>query len=549
MTSTDDLPGRGHPVLADLLIRAGRIRSMNPMGTVHQAIAIRDDRIVAVSERRDGLDDLVTAATRVIDDPDLTVLPAFFDTHEHMLEAARNLLGVPMDGLASIGELVDRIRSRAERTPPARWLQTAVGWNEADLAEGRLPTAQELDGATTAHPILVRRGGHVAVANTFALKLAAIDADGPAHLPGVERVGGVPTGRLEGAAVHAVRSLIPPLPTDDQAAALGDASRSYAALGVGCLREALLEPGDLLVYQAAWERGDLVVRARPMLTVDPRAPLPDRLAYVRGLGFRSGFGDDMLRVWGLKLVLDGGVAGAALDAPHADDPEYHGHLNWETADLDAVLAEAVDRGWRVGTHAVGDRAVRLILDAYERVHRDHPGLAPGSLVVEHAFLADSEQRARAIRLGVGITVQHPLLHTMGSELVRRWGRTRAANVMPVREWIDEGALIAAGSDSARPVNPMLAVWGMVTRETKEAGVLGTEHAIGVEEAIRLYTSEGARLVGELDRRGTLEPGRLADLVAYRDDPLSVPIDALPGLRPVLTLVGGRAVHDPDSLVG
>jgi predicted amidohydrolase YtcJ len=322
----------------------------------------------------------------------------------------------------------------------------------------------------------------------------------------------------------------------------------FSAAGLGAVRDPVVQLDELLLYQAAWERGGLSTRCRPMLIVTPTGTVAERITKIEGMGVRSGFGDDWLRLWGLKFVLDGGVDGGALDQPYADDPSYTGHLNWDPDEMVAVVDAAVKRGWRIGTHAIGDRAVRTLLDVYERAIAANPGLVPGTLVMEHGFLADATQRARAIRLGVPVTIQHALLYTLGGELLQRWGPERTRNIMPVTKWLAEGAELSAGADyPAGPFEPMLDIWGMVTRGTKEVGIQGPEYAIDRYIAVQLYTVGGARLNRELDRRGTLQPGRLADLVAFHTDPMTCPIDDLPALQPIFTMVGGRAVHDPGRL--
>jgi predicted amidohydrolase YtcJ len=283
-----------------------------------------------------------------------------------------------------------------------------------------------------------------------------------------------------------------------------------------------------------------------MLLVNSSDTRERRLAFVEGLGPRSGFGDDWLRLWGLKLVLDGGVAGAAMEEPFANNPSYTGHMNWDPDEMTEVVALALARNWKVATHAVGDRTVRTILDVYERALEQSPDRAPGTLVIEHAFLADDAQRRRAIRLGVAITVQHALLYTNGQEILASWGPERAARVMPVRSWLDEGAVVAAGTDAVRPFDPMLNIWGMVTRNTKDVGVQGAGEAVDQYTAIELYSSAGTRLTGEDGRRGTLQPHRLADFVAYRSDPVTAAVDDLPLLRPALTCVGGHPAYDPEG---
>jgi predicted amidohydrolase YtcJ len=547
---TGPATNRATPRLADLIVKAGRVYSMNEGREVHAALAVRDGWIVAVSADRDGLDVLATDGTRVIDDPELTLLPAFFDIHEHLLDSARNLARVRLEDAHSMDELVALIHERAEHTPDGQWIQTSNGWNESNLAEGRLPTAADLDRASTDHPILAPRGGHVSVTNTRGLQLMGVISSTPdppggtiGHLPD-----GAPNGVLEGGAAQAIKALVPPPPLAESVDNLAEACAIYGALGVGAIREALILLEGWEVYQSAWEQGRLPIRCLPLLLVDPFRPQAERLAYVEGLGARSGFGDDWLRLWGLKFVLDGGVAGAAMEQPFANNPSYTGHLNWDPDEMTEVVSHALARNWKVATHAVGDRTVRTVLDVYERALEQNPDTPPGTLVIEHAFLADQTQRARAIALGISITVQHPLLYVNGKEILESWGPKRAAAVMPVRSWLDEGATVAAGTDTVRPFDPMLNVWGMVTRETKDVGVQGAQNVVDQYTAIELYTSAGTRLTGEAERRGTLEPHRLADFVAYRADPVTAPVDDLPTLAPAMTVVGGRPIYDPDKLL-
>ena len=286
-----------------------------------------------------------------------------------------------------------------------------------------------------------------------------------------------------------------------------------------------------------------------MLLVDSGASLEERMSYIEGLGMRSGFGDDRLRVWGLKFVLDGGVAGAALNDPYADEPTNRGHLNWDPDELYSVMSAAVRSGWKVATHAVGDRSVVTLLDTYERIVGASPDLPRGTLVIEHGFLAGREQRARAIRLGVAVTVQHQLLYNYAGELRERWGERRTAQVMPVRSWLQEGALVAGGTDAAKPFHTMLSLWGFVTRGTRDAGVQGPDQRLDPDTALALNTAAGAQLLGESDRLGTIQAGRLADVVALTADPITTQIDSLRSIEPALTLLAGRPTHDPQSLLG
>jgi hypothetical protein len=534
--------------LADLVIRAGRIYAMTPDRAVHRSIAIRDGRIVAVSPDAGGLDALVTPGTRVVDDHGLTLYPAFNDTHNHQLWAARDLEYVALDQARSIPELVARLRERAATTPAGEWVISSRCWHETHLEEGRLPTAQELDRATDVHPIFVQRGGHVAVANTVALRTGGITRESPDPPRGtvVRDADGTPTGVLiEGPAIEPLRRLLPPVSFDQEVRFLERQCRLYNARGIGVVRDPGLFRHEMLVYQRLWEQGGLTTRSRVLFFVWPTGDLTERLAEIDSWPVRSGFGDDRLKIWGLKLGMDGGVEGAALCDPYANNPGFSGHAFWELDELTAVVEHAVSRGWKVGCHAVGDCAVITLLDAYERVVKNHPDLPPGTLVVEHAFLADAEQRARAVRLGVAVTVQHPLLYSLGGNLVRYWGEERTRQVMPVSAWLREGALVAAGSDcNVSFFDPLLSIWGMVTRGTRTVGVQGPEHAVDAYTALELYTAAGGRLLGESARIGTLLPGRHADVVAFPTDLVTCPVDDIPSASPAFTLVGGEPVYDP-----
>lgn len=544
---------RSFPRLADLVIRGRAIYSMAADRAIYRALAIRDEWIVAASEDPHGLDGLITSETRIVDDPELTVLPAFDDTHNHFILAAQNSLVVPVDRAHNLAEFIELIRQQAARTPPGEWIKTGDAWHELNLQEERLPTAPELDEATRNHPVLVRRGGHVAVANSLALQQGGITRETPDPPGGtiVRFPDGTPTGVLiEGPAHAPVSTLVPPATFEQMVAGLRHACRAYNACGIGAVRDPLVTREQMPIYQALWERGELTVRSRILLTTTPGpATVEQRIAQIEGFAVHSGFGDDLLKIWGLKFGLDGGAEGGALDEPYVNNPNFRGHLLWTPEDLFQVMNFAVHHGWRIGTHVVGDRAVRTALDVYEQVSEENPGLPPGTLVLEHAFLANAEQRARAIRLGVPVTVQHPLLYTLAPILLAGWGEERTREVMPVRAWLEEGAALAAGTDyPVSSYQPLLAIWGMVTRGTQKAGIQGPEYAIDRYTALQLYTAAGAQLSGESQRRGTLQPNRLADLVAYHSDPVTCPVDELLQLQPTFTIVGGSAVYDPDGVL-
>jgi len=534
------------PLRLDYLIRAGTIHPMT--GETYHSVGVRGPEIVAVSADVDGLDDLAGVGTVVVDAGDLTLLPAFADSHEHLMEASRNTLLVPVDRARSVAEFTGMITDAARDAAPGKWILTSIAWHESNVAENRLPTLAELDAAAPDNPVLARRGGHLAVVNSAALRAAGIGADTPDPPGGTigRLADGSRDGVLEARAVYQVAAFAPGPSRAELAGALGTTSAAYAALGVGTIREAMINLDELLAYQDARDRDLLRVRARLMLRVGSELTEDAAIALIDGLGARSGFGDDWLRIWGLKLVLDGGAEGAALEQPYANDPGNSGHLDWDPAVMTRVCAEAAGRGWRIGTHAVGDRALRTLLDVYEAVAAQVGPLPPWTLVIEHGMLSDAGLRERAVRGGFNVTVQHPVLWNMASEMLISWGPERTSRVTPLDQWLAVGADLAAGTDIVRPFNPMTNVWGMVTRATKSAGVQGPEHAISVGTALELYTVGTAALNHEQDRLGSITPGKLADLVGYPVDPLAADPDDLAELTPAFTMAGGQVTHDPDK---
>ena len=540
---------------ADLIVDARTVHTM----TVHAmagaappvtTLAIWDGKIAATAGT-DGRGDLLAAwrgpGTVVIDEPGLVVLPAFVDTHNHLVLAAQNILGVPVSQAADIAGLVRLIRERAAQTPPGQWIRTAADWHELRLAERRLPTAAELDEATADHPVLLQRGGHNGVLNSAGLRLAGIGRD-TQDLEGgfIDRdAAGKPRGWVQDAALELAKRALPPLPEEALIGGLARASASYAAHGLGAVRDAAVTPAQWRACLRAQAGGQLAVRSHAMIISTPAtiAAAGSVDAYLDSLeaqGIKPGAGEGLLRVWGLKFVLDGGVEAAAMTSPYADRPGYLGELMWDREALAAALAACARRGWPVGTHAMGDHAVATLLDAIAGARERVSDAPPGMFVVEHGGLI-SGHIPQAVRLGVHVTVQQALLDGLAPAFLEAWGPDRTAALFPWRSLVNAAAWVSAGTDHPiGPLSPLRAIAGMTTRATP-AGVLGAEHAISREEALRLYTVAGARFLGG-EPAGTLVPGAPADLVAYRADLFTCPDEELAALSPAATVIAGRVAY-------
>ena len=533
---------------ADLLIRAAAVHTLVPGQPPQRALAVRGDRIVALSRDPNGLDDWVTGRTTVQDLPRATVLPAFDDTHTHLIFAGFNAHDVPVHQARTIAGFLDLIRQRAAVTPEGEWIRTTTNWQELNLAERRMPTAAELDQATDRHPVLVKRGGHNDVVNNYALRLAGITEDTPAPAGGVigRDSGGRLNGRLIDNAINLVERFVPAEDRARQIDGLRIASGWYAATGIGTVRDCLVSPENFANLLTAREAGVLSTRVRALISalgLSSAAQVEDLLDTMEDWRYRA---DPWLRVWGVKFCFDGGLEAGATEEPYACDHAYSGTLTWEPDALAEAVEAVIRRGWRVGTHAYGDRAVRILLDVYERVLADNPGLPAGTLVMEHGGLAGAEQRARAVKLGIPVTIQQPLLHDTAEVEREYWGPERVAALFPARGWLDQGAQVTAGSDfPVGQFGAMRSVWGLTTRQTV-IGVQGPQHAVTYDEAVLLHTVNAAWLTGESHLRGSLTPGRLADLTVWNRDPAGCADEVRRDLLPTHTIVGGRFTHCPNS---
>lgn len=367
------------------------------------------------------------------------------------------------------------------------------------------------------------------------------------------------TGLLRDSPAFQLVGARPPLSVEQRKSGVESASLEYAATGVGCVRDCFVTLDDLAVLKAVHDEGKLHVRVRALIgavglkTVAEIEKLLSQLEQWRHLQH-----DPYLSIWGLKFMIDGGIEAGATEEPYRIGPhddagaeccvtptEWRGALLQSPDQIVELMDAVVRMGWRIGTHAYGDRGVRTLLDVYETLLKRHPHLPPGTFVMEHGGLATADQRRRAVALGIPVTIQQPLLHDVAAIQAQYWGKERTSHLFPARQWLDQDALIAGGSDfPVGKFGAMRSIWGMASRMTV-AGIQGPEHAISVEQAIGLHTTSAVKLLHEEGTRGMIAPGRWADLTVFRTDPLELEdMDELRDLLPLYTIVNGQIKHSP-----
>jgi predicted amidohydrolase YtcJ len=527
----------------DLVLVNGRIHTADAAFSTAEAIAIRGDRIVAVGTDAD-IRASAGPSTRVIDLHGRAAIPGLMDNHLH---SAGGGPGVDLSRARSLDDVYSAVKARVGRTPANGLVVSNGDWHEAQLREQRLPLRDDLDRVAPRVPVVLVRGGHEYVLNSAALRRWNIDERTPEPKGG--RITRYADGRLNGELVDTAKGLVtlPPAPPRSLDQRIADRVKEYAtlnAVGLTTVRHPGISFDDYRLLQEMQRRGLLTMRVNALLR--PGGAPPALTAALDGSGIRPDEGDAWLRVGGVKLAVDGGFEGGLMREPY-EEPFGEGGTfrGLQTMPREAFVSSVRalnERGWRVATHAVGDGAIDLVLEGYERADADRP-IANRRWAIEHAFIGRSDHLSRVRTLGLALSVQHHL-YLAGPSLVRYWGVARAALTTPVRRYLDAGLPVSSGTDApVVPYPPLWTLYHFVTRDTISGGVLGPDQKITRQEALRLATTGVAWLTMEERDKGSLEPGKLADVVVLSDDPVTCAEPRLRDADVLLTIVGGRVVHD------
>lgn len=540
---------------ADTIIRNARIVTQDGADRVVSAIAVWGDQVLAAGTEREMLA-LKGTNSCVIDARGMTIVPGFADGHVHSKSKTIRPETVDLTPVKTMAELLARIEAQVKKSAPGDIVVTNADWHEAQLEEQRLPSRWDLDKVSPETPVVVIRGGHQYVLNSVALKKWNI-TKATVSPPGGAIVRAKDRDDINGELVDRARDLVimparPALTLDERVAMLKAEQARYNSLGLTSARNPGASLEDMRDYQELAQRGEATVRTSVLIRWDRKTPASVYRKELETWPAISGFGDKWVRLDGIKLGVDGGYEGGWMTEPYAEPygqgGKYFGLNTVPGPLLGDVVKMLNELDLRPSTHAVGDAAVDLVLDAYEATHKEK-SIGDQRWAIEHAFITRPDQIDRIKKLGIIISAQSHL-YLAGSSLVEYWGRERAEAVAPVRSWLDAGIHVAGGTDNKLPYypeSPLLTFIHWVTRDTASAGVLGKEQAITRKEALRIATIENAYLTFEEDIKGRLMPGMLADMVVLNQDIMTVPDADLPKTEVVATMVGGRLVFGADAM--
>jgi len=539
------LPNPEKPALvADTIIINAVVHTMDPAQPTAEAVAIYANRIVAVGSNKD-IKKLAGPNTRTIDAKKRLLVPGFNDAHTHFLSGGFQLSSVDLRDANSPQEFAARIRTFAEKLPKGKWV-TGGDWDHERWPDAKLPTKELIDSFTQDTPVFVNRlDGHMALANSLALKLAGVTrqtVDPPGGVI-VRDKSGEPTGVLKDAAQSFVWNVVSPSTFEEKLDAARAASNYAAKLGVTSVQD-MSAGNDVGVYQTLLDHGELKTRIYAV------SPLPswERLART---GVRAHFGSEMLRVGGLKGFADGslGSTTALFYEPYRDDPSTSGIAGDEMYP-EGVMLKRVSEADRVGLqimiHAIGDRANDLILSIYEQVEREN-GKRDRRFRIEHAQHLRAQDIPRFGRDGVIASMQPYHAIDDGRWAEKRIGKERIKTTYAFRSLLDSGAKLAFGTDwTVAPLNPMLTIYAAVTRRTldgKNPKGWVPEQKISVEETVRAYTLGSAYAEFQENVKGSIKVGKLADLVLLSRDIFTIDPKDIENVKVVLTMVDGRVVFE------
>jgi len=539
---------------ATLILRNGRIWTENPQQPEAEAVAIDGNLIMAVGSSA-TISKLAGPDCKVIDLGGRRVVPGFNDSHVHFLTGGDSLISVQLGDASSAEEFRRRIRDYARSLPRGAWIRNG-NWDHQRWTPPALPTHELIDADTPDNPVFVwRLDGHMALANALAMKLAHLDRN-TKDIPGGEIVRdkeGNPTGILKDEATSLVERVMPPLSASELDAGLNAAMREAASHGVTSVQNMWDSPADQYTamkfreFQKFARAGALTVR------IYSANPLREWKS-LASAGVQAAFGSPVLRIGNLKSFADGALGSetAWMDAPFLDRPGYSGLASADLLDSDGMYASiqgADQAGLQISIHAIGDRAVHTVLDLFERaVHENGP--VDRRFRIEHVQHLRPEDAARFAPLGIIASMQPYHAIDDGRWAEKELGPERIQSSYAWRLLLDHGAVLAFGSDwPVAPLDPLIGIYAAATRRTldgKNPQGWVPQQRITVAEALHAYTVGSAFAEHQDQVKGSLEPGKLADLAVLTDDIFRIATTDLDKVRVYMTVFDGSVIYRQDA---
>lgn len=548
-----DRPGRGDhhmngTMFADRILMNGKIVTVDLDNTIVKAVAIKSGRFLATGSD----DDIVNTSgkdTQITNLGGKTVLPGIIDSHTHPGLAASLFteINCRQAHVSCVEDILKMVQDRAGSLEAGKWVRGS-NFNDSKLVEKRHITRWELDRVAPAHPVFILSDtAHQCLVNSMALDLAGVDRETPDPPGGeIERDDNQePTGLLYETATDLVARVIPPYSIEEIKEGLKHVLDQFSAWGITCTHDASAHALSIRAYQQLLAEDFRKVRINLMISAFPPNSRKDGiLSALSHLGIESGFGNDWLSVMTLKIMGDGSGAGgtAGVYEPQHRGPKGLGLMMTDPAVIEDLVLRAHESGLRCSIHSIGDRGIDIALDCIEKAQRHRP-VADMRHRVEHNSCCTPKQLERIAALGVTPSSSIGYMYGLGEQYSENFGSERSRWLHPHRTMKEMG--IVAGGNNDCPItfySPFTQMYAAVTRKTSTGQIVGPEEAIDIMDAIRIYTWNGAYLGKDEDKLGSIEPGKLADLIVIDRDITSIPPEEILETQVLETIVDGRTVY-------
>jgi len=529
---------------ADLVLQGGPILTMVD-GRIADAVAVKDGLIIAVGSKPEVIR-LIGPSTVLVELDGRSVTPGLINSHDHMLEhgiSMEHIVDIRYPKAKSIAEIVDIIGKRVQKLGPGVWIR-AQNWDEAVLEELRYPTKHDLDPVSPENPVWTRRVFQMCTINSRALELAGITRDTPDPEHGYiqKDENGEPTGVLQGTAMGLLTRCIPEWTGEELEAAVVRGCNDFNEVGFTTVIEPGLMEDWINVYRRVYRGDKLTIRTYIQVGF-----LQTREKVKWALNNYSVGGDDMLRIIGLKMALDGGVGPrtALFYEPYLDRPNVTGDQLIKTEELMEMVEMGHRAGFQIGIHAIGDKAVDLTLDAYDAAQKAYSRLDPRHQLI-HADFPSDEANRRLSKLGVVVNTQTAFLYFLGDSYLEAKTAELCETCMPIKTWQSNGVAVGTSHDATVSLPlPNIGMYGAVARKTIQGKVLGTKEAVTAYNALKMYTCDAAIHCFMEDKLGTVEVGKIADLAVWNFSPIEVDAEKLKDWKCQMTFLQGTKIYDAN----
>lgn len=538
-------------IQADTVLTGGRIWLGKGLGFA-EAAALWGGRVLATGTAAE-IKPLIGTGTRVIELNGRLATPGLNDAHMHLIPYGTAMAEVDLRLAAAptLKALLEAVRANAAEKPKGEWV-IGRGYDHFKLDVKRHPSREELDEVAPDHPVyIVRTDGHLAVANSLALKMAGIDESTQSPKGGlIEKKDGKLTGLLAETGREKVMAILPEASVEELVVSIERAGADLLSYGITSCMEAAVGIRDgwteMLAYQKAHREGRLPLRVYAVLMGDKGNSV---LSQAMAAGMISGGGDDMFRIGPVKIFTDGSAGGrtAAMTKPYMNgDADDTGLLLLTDNELTSMVADIHKEGYRLAVHAIGDAAIDQILDATEAALATDPD-PDRRHRIEHCGWLRPDQMERMKKAHILPAPQPAFLYHFGDLYLTLLEQERVAASHPMRTWIDAGLHPSASTDCpVVEINPFVSIYTMITRKTENGTVIGADQVLSVEEALHACTYDGAYGSHEEDIKGCLIPGQLADVAVFDTDFFNVPAEDILSTRCDVTILGGKVVFEREG---